>query len=314
MASCAGRTPLRSSALEPARPDIDELWVEPHDIQLRDLFHGPGGPMSAPAEGERYVLVAEDTSGFSHGYDVRDRQGTAWSVKVGIEAQSEVAASRLLWAIGFHQPATYLIQQWALESKVPVKSGPARFRLEQPAHKVTADWSWYENPFVGTQPFKGLIVANLMLNNWDWKTSNNKVYEVTDGSRVHRTYIVRDLGASLGKTSFPAILRWGPFRMMAQGSRNHLEDFERQDFIKARDGDEVDFDYRGVHPQLVDTLTVTDVAWTCQLFARLSDLQLQDAFRAAAYDAPTSLRFIAKLKAKIRQGLSAVEDRRQEGA
>ena len=30
-----------------------------------------------------------------------------WSLKLGPEAQSEVVASRLLWAIGFHQPPTY---------------------------------------------------------------------------------------------------------------------------------------------------------------------------------------------------------------
>ena len=38
---------------------------------------------------------------------------------------------------------------------------------------------WDKNEFDGTQPFKGLVVANLLLNNWDWKTSNNKVYELS---------------------------------------------------------------------------------------------------------------------------------------
>ena len=69
-----------------------------------------------------------------------------------------------------------------------------------------SDWSWYENPFVSTQAFKGLVVANLVLNNWDWKTSNNKVYDVSsaDGS-ARRVYVVRDLGASLGKTTLSAL-------------------------------------------------------------------------------------------------------------
>jgi hypothetical protein len=305
VAACAGRIAPRSTVPSPSLVNISELWVDPGDIQSRDLFHGPGGATSAPREAATYDLVAEDTSGFSPGYDVRDSDGTLWSVKVGVEAQSEVVASRILWAIGYHQPATYVVKSWTLSSKAPVKAGVVRFRREQPTHKVVDQWSWYENPFVTAQPFRGLIVANLILNNWDWKTSNNRVYEVANDPRVRRTYVVRDLGASFGKTSFPAILRWTPFRLMAQGSRNDLDDFEEQHFIKARTGDDIEFDYRGVHTRLVDTVSVTDVAWTCTLLARISERQWQDAFRAAGYDPAASERFIAKLKAKIQQGLAA---------
>ena len=39
-----------------------------------------------------------------------------------------------------------------------------------------------------------------MLNNWDWKTSNNKIYEIRRRGTVVGVYVVRDLGASLGKT------------------------------------------------------------------------------------------------------------------
>jgi len=128
------------------------------------------------------------------------------------------------------------------------------------------------------------------------------------GGVGRRVYLVRDLGASFGKTSFPAMLRWTPFRLMAQGSRNNLEDFEAQHFIKKRQGDEIEFDYHGVHQSLVDTLTVADVAWACGLLARLSDRQWDDAFRAAGYDPATRERFIAKLKAKVAQGLAASSD------
>ena len=303
--SCAGRTAPKSTASIPGPVNIDELWVEPGDIENRDVFFGPGDATLAPEEGATYDLIAEDTSGFSPGYDVRDRAGVTWSVKTGAEAQSEVVASRILWAIGYHQPATFAVEKWTLSAKTPVMMGLGRFRREQPTRKVVDEWSWYENPFVTTQPFKGLIVANLLLNNWDWKTSNNKVYEVADDGVARRVYMVRDLGASLGRTSFPAMLRWTPFRLMAQGSRNNVEDFEQQPFIKAQQGDDIEFDYRGVHPRLVDTLTAADVAWTCRLLARLSDRQWLDAFRAAGYDAVTAERFIAKLKAKVEQGLAA---------
>ena len=303
--NCAGRIPPRSTAPEPARVNVSELWVDPGDIAARDLFHGAGGARLAPDEAARYTLVAEDNGGYSPGYDVRDHEGTVWSVKTGPEAQSEVVSSRVLWAIGYHQPATYLVKDWALAGRAPANPVVARFRREQPGHKVAAEWSWYENPFVGTRPFQGLLVANLVLNNWDWKTSNNKVYEVADSGRVRRLYMVRDLGASLGKTSFPALLRWTPFRLMAQGSRNQIEDFEDQQFIRSRRGEDLEFDYSGVHTRLVDSLTAADVDWTCRLLGRISDRQWHDAFRAAGYDPATRQRFIAHMKAKIQQGLAA---------
>jgi hypothetical protein len=33
------------------------------------------------------MLIAQDDSGYTPGYDVRDRQGMRWSVKLGIEAK-----------------------------------------------------------------------------------------------------------------------------------------------------------------------------------------------------------------------------------
>jgi len=148
-------------------------------------------------------------------------------------------------------------------------------------------------------------VANLILNNWDWKTSNNKVYHLAgrDGAS-RRTFVVRDLGASLGKTSFPRFLKWAPVRGLGQGSRNDIAGFEKQALIKKVEGQRVTFDYRGIHNGLVDTLTVADVVWTCKLMARVSDRQWREAFRAAGYTDPEQQRFVKKLKSKIDEGLA----------
>jgi hypothetical protein len=279
------------------------LWVEPRDLESRDLLHGVGGRTFAPDPSVPFELLAVDSSGFSPGYDVRDRQGVEWSVKLGIEAQPEIVASRVLWAIGYHQPPTYLLTEWKLDDRGTQPA--ARFRRESSDQKVVADWSWYENPFVTTRPFKGLVVANLILNNWDWKTSNNKVYEAGDGrGGPRRRYVVRDLGASLGKTSFPRFLAWMPVRGMGQGSRNDVDDFEDQGFIRNVEGQRVNFDYRGIHQRVVDTVTVDDVVWTCRLMARISDRQWRDAFRAAGYGDADRQRFVTKLKSKISEGLA----------
>ena len=305
--ACVVRKAPRTSSGAPA--DIAQLWVEPLDLEKRDLFHGAGGAALAPDPSAPYELVAIDDSGYSPGYDVRDKRGADWSVKLGIEAQPEVVASRVLWAIGYHQPPTYLLKDWTLAGKQAERPGVARFRRE--SHKVVADWSWYENPFVSTQPFKGLLVANLILNNWDWKTSNNKVYDVYDvaarAGAPRRVFVVRDLGAALGKTSYPQFLKWMPMRGMGQGSRNDVDGFEEQGLIKKVEGQRVTFDYRGIHNGLVETLTVGDVVWTCRLMARLSDRQWRDAFRAAGYTGEEQRRFIAKVKSKINEGLALTE-------
>jgi hypothetical protein len=302
--ACAARTPGTTNTSFPEAVNVSQLWAEPADLEGRDLFHGVGGADLAPASSTSYQLESVDNSGYSRGYDIKDGEGTSWSVKTGREAQAEVVASRVLWAIGYHQPAVYLLKDWTLTGGDATSTGPARFRREQSTHKLAGEWSWYENPFATTREFRGLLVANLILNNWDLKTSNNKIYDVVDGANVRRMYVVRDLGASLGKTSFPTLLRWGPFLRMAQGSRNNISDFETQRLIKDVDGDDLVFDYRGVHTGLFDTVMTEDVVWTCRLMARISDHQWADLFRAAGYEDAEAKRFIAKFKAKIAEGLA----------
>src|SRR5215204_2599737 len=179
--------------------DISQLWEDPTNLVDRDLLAGPGGASLAPATAP-YRFVAHKDSGTNPGYDVRDAAGRLWGVKLGEEAQPEVTASRILWGMGFHQPPTYYVEQWTLEGEDGGAKGASRFRPDLDTSRVISDWSWYENPFVGTQPFAGLVVAQLILGNWDLKTSNNKIYEsMSPPGAPLRRYVVRDLGASLGK-------------------------------------------------------------------------------------------------------------------
>ena len=226
-------------------------------------------------------------------------------MKLGREAQAEVVVSRILWAIGYHQPPTYYLTRWTMEKGPDGDPGPGRFRPQLPSAKVVGEWSWRANPFVRTQPFRGLIVANLIVNNWDWKTSNNKIYDLMnpDGTGA-RHYVVRDLGASFGKTDAPGIARVLGARI-AQGNRNNLEDFEAQGFILGIDDrSRITFDYRGIYRDVVNSVTPADVRWTCQLLSRLSERQWRDAFRAARYDEQHASRYITKIKQKIAQGLA----------
>jgi hypothetical protein len=291
----------------PARnlqPDVAELWLDPADLPDRDLMAGPGGAAQRPDADHPFAFVAHKTSGVNLGYDVRDAQGRSWSVKLGEEAQSEVTVSRLLWAIGFHQPVVYYLPAWTLTGTDAGLKPAGRFRLDDPAWTAAEDWSWYENPFVETQAFRGLIVAQFLLANWDLKTSNNRIYATAEPSATpRRRYVVRDLGASLGSARQHPLFAFLGTRG-SQGTKNDIDGFERRGFIAEVDNGRVEFDYRGLNEELQAVITPADVVWTCRLLDRLTEAQWEAAFRAGDYPPDISSRYVAKIKQKIAEGLA----------
>jgi hypothetical protein len=129
---------LHRPAQQPTTPGtIAELWQEPTDLEVRDLFHGPGGAHLTP-QPVTYSFVARKTSGKNPGYDVRDPHGRLWSVKLGEESQSEVTSSRVLWAVGFHQPPTYYVERWSLSGADAPEQPAGRFRTDLPGHEASA--------------------------------------------------------------------------------------------------------------------------------------------------------------------------------
>ena len=289
----------RSTAAGPLSPaQIAELWVEPSDITSRDLFHGPGGAALAPPIGARFQFLRKDTKGYSWGWDVKDASGMEWSAKYGPEAHAEVVASRLVWAIGFHQPPTYFVEKWELQGGgEPGFKQPSRFRPDLPGRRRVGEWSWRANPFVGTQPYRGLLVMMRILNNWDLLDRNTAIYDLdTPVEGARRWFVVIDLGASLGRTKIVPV----------SGTRNDIEDFEQQGFIKGVDAKGfVEFDDLGrFHRELFGELTPADLRWTCERLDRLGAQQWQDAFRAAGYKDDQAARFIRKIREKIATGLA----------
>jgi hypothetical protein len=296
-AGCIVSGKIQPTLASPSGQTIDRLWIAPEDLASRDLFHGPGGVEMTPERFPEFEFIREDTTGYSPGWDVKSPDGVEWSVKTGPEAQTEVAVSRILWALGYHQPPTYYLGQWTMNGAVAGPQPAARFRPK--IHQVIGEWDWYENDFLQSDAFHGLVVVNVMLNNWDWKTSNNKIYDV-DGE--HR-FVVQDLGASLGKTAYPRVLTWLPMRGLGQGSRNDLEDFEEQGFIERVEGDRIEFDYRGIHGALIERITPGHVVWAAERMAAITDAQWDDIFRAAGYTQDQRQRYVAKIKSKIAEGL-----------
>lgn len=280
---------------DPTPEQMAEFWVEPADLPSRDLFWGAGGSENAPDPDARWTFVARDSTGYSRGFDIKDERGVEWSAKVGEEAQSEVVASRLMWAVGYHQPPVYYVEKWTLSGETGW-AGPreaARFRPHLPGMTRDGEWAWHRNPYVGTQPWRGALVMMLILNNSDLKPSQNTIYQL-DPPRggLRRWYVVRDLGLSLGGTG----VLWA--------KRNDIDQFEKEPFIEDASGGRVRFHHSGRWTGLFRDLTPADVKWTCERLGRLSPRQWNDAFRAARYREDVAQRFMRRFQEKIAQGLA----------
>jgi len=283
------------TASQPANPKtsraiLSELWRDPGNIAAKNLQWGRGGQALAPSATSEYEFKDSDTTGYSPGYDVVDPKGRKWDVKTGDEGQTEVMASRLLWAVGYHQPIVYFVPEWTMTKGPTSKPMSGRFRLASD-HDADGEWSWTENPFLGTRQLKGLVVANLIINNWDLKPSQNRIY-VEVGRNPARWFVVQDLGASFGKTAWPT------------GNRNNIDDFETQRLVLGVENGRVQFDYHARHKELLENITPADVVWICRLLSRVTDAQWADLYRGAAVPAEVGLRYTSKIKSKIQEGLA----------
>src|SRR5436190_1836367 len=153
----------------PASLPIEALWQMPRNIAAQDLLTGPWGKSNAPGSNAIYEFVRPKTRASSPGLVVHDSLGRTWHVKQGREASPEVVVSRILSAIGYHQPPVYYLPSFLVhKSKDEVVAEDAgRFRLSRPELNTQGDWGWDHNPFVGTRPYQGLLVVLVRLNSAD---------------------------------------------------------------------------------------------------------------------------------------------------
>ncbi|HEV8385374.1 MAG TPA: hypothetical protein VGQ11_10930 [Candidatus Acidoferrales bacterium] len=269
------------------------IWRNPGDVAALNLFYGAGGKEHAPDPSAVYTFVSEDTTGTQPKFDVRDDQGVKWKVKLGHESQSEVAATRLLWAAGYFVDEDYYLPELKVTGLPKLRRGQgfvspggvvrgARLKRHIEGHKKLGTWDWSRNPFTGTRELNGLKVMMALMNNWDLLTRNNEVYETANA----RFFEVKDLGATFGKGGNN--FTW---------SKSVLRDYENSNFIDNGTPREVDFKTRShvfATPVLRfgkqnKTESVTrdipraDAKWLGQSLAHLSADQIRDCFRAAGY-------------------------------
>jgi hypothetical protein len=179
----------------------------------------------------------------------------------------------------------------------------ARLKREDKGSKKVANWDWFDNPFVNTRELNGLRVMMALINNWDLKTINNKVYNVND---TERRFVVSDLGASFGKSGGPS-----------SRSKGVLKDYRKAKFVDHTEHGLVDFvmatrpfplvapfnpknyEQRSHIEKIAKDIPVDDARWIGQQLSRLTSQQIRDAFRASGY-APEDVEGYAQaLQARI---------------
>ena len=326
------------SASDPVKPvSIGALWHDPGDISALDLAFGEGGRAHAPRSDASYSFEKEDLGGSSTKFYVKDQNGVEWLVKVGDEARGETATTRLVWAMGYFTDEDYFLPSMHVSGMVKLhrqsraihKDGTvtnARLKRIQRGQKKLNTWAWADNPFLGSRELNGLRVIMALVNNWDLKTINNKVYgpkeakketapagddekisdleKNQDGGGVR--YAVSDLGASFGRTGG-----------VSSRSKGKLKDYQKDNFIRAATPETVDFvmrtkpagilrlfrpHYYRQRTAMADTvgnIPRADAKWIGGQLARLTPEQIRSAFLAAGFTPKEADGYLIELKKRI---------------
>jgi hypothetical protein len=269
------------------------LWREHRNPGALDLYWGQGGRQMRP-DLRRLTFLKEEKGGYSTKYRVRDAAGLEWVVKIGKEAQSETAATRLLWAAGYMTEIIYLAPRATITGKGTFSN--VRFEARPENVEREGEWKWDKNPFNGTREFQGLKVMMVLLNNWDIKDSNNVILAVPRQGRTELRYAISDLGATLGDTG-----KW-PLLWRFTRSRNDPKGFSGDKIIdEVKEDGRVDFEFSGKKRDMFNDITVEEASWAGRLLARLSNRQLRDAFRAANYSPQETRTLVSSMRSRINQ-------------
>jgi hypothetical protein len=151
----------------------------------------------------------------------------------------------------------------------------------------------------------------ILLNNYDARPENNRIFYVEAGGGREARHVVSDLGATLGRAG----------GLGGKRTKNNLEDFLSTKFVRGVDDGVVEFDYdtrpRGLgHLSVLQPwyyrsqvkkeksmrgIPVEHARWIGSLLSQLTDEQLTDAFRAADYDETTLKGYVRAIRERVDQ-------------
>jgi len=276
---------------------IIALWRDRGDMHALDLYGGAGGRAHQPPAGV-FRFVKEDREGTSPKFDIEDNEGVEWKVKLGEESQAETAATRLLWAAGYFADEDYYVPELRVEGIGKLHRGGkyvfdggvihgARLERHIKGQKKAGNWSWFENPYVGTKEFNGLRTLMALVNNWDLKDINNAIYENKGEEGVR--YVVTDMGATFGRTGNPLVR-----------SKSNMKEYVESRFIRKSNAESLDlylksrpffltiFDFHNYRMRtrmegIAKDIPVIDAKWLGRILGQLTAEQIADCFRAGGY-------------------------------
>ncbi len=277
-------------------------------VSSRDLFWGAGTADRAP-QGP-FKFIEEKTNGTQPKIVVTDSSGVTWDVKFGSEAHAEVAASRLMYAVGYYTEELYFVPSGRVEG-VPTlqRAGDhvdaagafsnARFSRRDPNVTASKDeWTFRENPFLGQKELSGLLIMMTMLNNWDIRGSaNNAVLQAkTPAGLTERRFLVSDLGATFGRMG----------GRISNHSKWNLEDYRAEGFIEKVESGVVHMDYDGLDSGM-DRVPLEHARWFASIVSQLTPEQVRRAFDAAGAAPEEAEGFSRRVIEKIAELQAAVK-------
>ena len=303
---------LLAAALPCAAADIKPLlWQQPGNITVADWTWGPGGEARAPRG--PFAFVEEDLKGTNPKIKVRDTRGEQWIVKFGGEDHSEVFAARLLFAMGYAAQPSYFVRSGVITGVHGLKRARlfvgkqgefayARFKMHE-SKKVTrvegADWSWTNNPFVGSHELNGLKILMMLLSNWDAKDSrdgkgsNTAVYSKPGPGGDQLVYSFDDWGATLGK--------WGGFFSRDKWNADGYSEQTRA-FASSSDGQAIRWGYRGKHGKdITSGIRIEDVRWLVTYLSTVTDEELRAGLQASGATAAQIDVYTQSIRQRISQ-------------
>jgi hypothetical protein len=275
-----------------------KVWA-PTDIASKNLKTGPQGP-GAFAQGSTITCdyFEKKMSGASPKFACRTPEGDELKVKYGGtngEVYGEVAASRLLWALGFGADHMYSVR--VICRGCPVDVGgiarangerildPAAVERKMPGDEMLEEWAWKELDLI--DPAKGgasvaerdaLKLLAVMIQHSDSKPQQQRLVCVDGGEGTGDCraplMMINDLGVTFGRAN--------PFNQQPGASVN-LAKWMELPIWKAEPGAQCIGNLGGSFTGTLKFPAISEEgrAFLAGLLTQLSDAQIRDMFEAA---------------------------------
>ena len=260
------------------------IWEDRGPIGQLDLYWGNASPERVPLG--PFTFLKEDASATNPKAIVRDARGVVWGVKWDEEVQSEVAATRLAWAMGLEVEETYYVETGRIvfpASRPALQriasfvdaagrfKSPARFERRDPEVVTKGRWAFASNPLARDGGYAVMVLMNVVMANWDAKDDNNKIVSITDATGTRDTYLIGDYGACFGKMG-------GEF----SHSKYRLKDFAKNPpVVTGVSGETVHLGFKGKNAEFHESVPLEGARLFADRASQLSLKQVDDAFRAA---------------------------------